>query len=132
MGVLQRHRRPIAWAAMVVVALKLIAGAFCHLPADRRIPGTYVDEVLGAVLICAPGSHAAADGAPSPSPHQVPLDCPACALAALLLLAAVSLTLLGLICPPARIVNRQRAFPLPLPLQLASGSVRSRAPPLLA
>ena len=115
---------------VLLLAIKLIAGALCHVAPPGRAM-SYVDDVLGTIMICAPGTSTAAPDDIPAVPAPKPLECPACTLAALLLFAVV-LALLGLIIsPPAPSVPRRRVAPS-LAIHLASGAVRSRAPPILS
>ena len=131
MGALRAHHRAFAWAGLLVLAVKLIVSTLCHVAPSSRT-GTYFDDILGHVLICASGSQysAASEGppGPEPSPAHKPSDCPACTLLALMLLAVV-LTLLGTVAPRLAVpVPRWTAAPT-LAIQLASGAIRQRAPP---
>ena len=131
MGVIRRHRTPIAWIAIVAVLGNLAAGLFSPAFARGAASDTWPVELLGQQVICS--EHG--DRMPNPDGGTPPTAVPHCLMC---------------LAPPvfAFIVAPVAAIPLtpipiagePIPLQLRDtvvdrlrrAGLGSRAPPLPA
>jgi hypothetical protein len=128
MGRLRGHRRVLSWFGVIAILGNVLAGALCHAPASAA---PQVDEVLGALTICAAGGS-----------HSVPQDggsdpggklnhCTTCPLLAGFALI-VALAFAAIAFPPTLVFHRLTFGLRTLADHLSLGGIRSRAPPLSA
>jgi DUF2946 family protein len=126
MGEFRRHKRILAWLAIVALLGNAVVAALYFAPA-RAAP--LVDSILGPLVICT--SHGTETVPPDggSSPHSPSDHCPACTLVAKIALV-VTVVLLATAALPALPAVR----PVPvrsrrLAVHLGPGGIRSRAPP---
>ncbi len=129
-----RHVRfSVALLSVLALIGKVLAGAFCHVPAAQAgADGNGIlDPVLGLISICQSSTHAPLSSGDGPQPDASHDHCKACTLLGGLALAIALIF--------AAIVFLVRAVRLRLPAgvrtladHLSLGGIRSRAPPLIA
>ncbi len=129
-----RHVRfSVALLSVLALVGKVLAGAFCHVPAVQAGANgdSIFDPVLGLISICHPGADAAPASGDGPQPDAGHDHCKACTLLGGLALA-IALVFAAVVFP-VRVVHLRLPDGLrTLADHLSLGGIRSRAPPLIA
>jgi hypothetical protein len=128
MGEIRRHKRIVAWLAIVgLVSHSLLAALY--LAPSKVAP--LVDEIFGSLVICTSHGAATAPDDGGSNPYSPSEHCAACVLIAKI--AVVIAVIMAAMAFPVRLAVR----PVPIPVRslavhLSLGGIRSRAPPLSA
>jgi len=132
----RRVRSAVALLSMLALVGKVLAGAFCVVPAAPAaglVDPVLVDPVLGPLSICASGGHDTPPpgGDPDPMPNGAADHWTACTLLGGITLG-VTPAYAAVVFPATAFPSHRAAGVRTLPDHLSLGGIRSRAPPLPA
>jgi hypothetical protein len=125
MALFSRHRRLVAWLAIVALLCNALA-----VFAPAKAAHVVVDDLLGPMVICASDGAAALvadDGTQAPA-HSRSSHCPDCTLVKHVVLAFAA-PISEFPAPPRGVRKLGYSPPASVASHLSRGGIRSRAPP---
>jgi hypothetical protein len=128
MGGVRRHKRSLAWLAIVALVSNVLVGGYCRAPAKAA---QLMDELLGPLIICTASGTVTPHDSGGSNPDSSADHCKACRLIAGFALLAT--TIVAGLALPAPFALRPMPVRAHRPARhLNLGGIGSRAPPLSA